>query len=238
VGGAQHRFYGDLPRYAAIFVATEMCGQRSVPAQQRDKLVLLAENGVDEVMPVAPHAGDARRLLFVGRLVPYKGAQFVIRALERLPKSVELTLAGEGPYRAELEALAEELGVAGRCHFLGRVGHDELTAVYQTSGVFVFPSVRESGGMVVLEAMAHGLPCVVAGWGGPQTYTEDAGVQLSVESPSVLEGELVHALERMLDDPDGSRAMGERSQQVVAEQYLWTPKAARLCDAMQERLAA
>jgi glycosyltransferase involved in cell wall biosynthesis len=236
VGHALHRLYGDTARYAGIFVGTDMCA-RSVPAQHRHKVVVVPENGIDAIKPIAPHAGDARRLLFVGRLIECKGVAFIIRALARLPNSVSLTIVGDGPHRRDLEALARRLHVSDRCQFLGRRPHDEVEAIYHGAGVFVFPSLRDSGGAVVLEAMAHGLPCVVAAWGGPATYTEAVGLQLSVASPAALEDDLVSKLEHLLRHPSAARTVGQNSRDLIANEFLWAQRADQLQAAMVARIA-
>jgi glycosyltransferase involved in cell wall biosynthesis len=235
LGDLLHRVYGDFGGYAGIFVANTMCAA-TVPERHRDKLVLFPENGVDGVTATSPHAGDATRLLYVGRLTAFKNVDAIIRALTRLPERVRLTIVGDGPQREELQALARALGVGHRCVFAGQRAHDELDAFYSQAGVFVFPSVRESGGAVVLEAMSHGLPCVVAAWGGPPTYTGSGGVHLRVDSPQALEHDLVHALERFLEAPEEARGLGERAKRVITGEYVWDAKAERLHAAMLDRL--
>jgi glycosyltransferase involved in cell wall biosynthesis len=237
LGDLLHRAYGDIRRYRAIFVANEMCAA-SVPQEDRDKLVFFPENGVDGLKPSSVHAGDAKRLLFVGRLTPFKGVDFILRGLARLPEEVKLTIAGDGPQRPELEDLAGELGVRHRCRFLGQVPHAQLDAAYLEAGVFVFPSVRETGGAVVLEAMSHGLPCVVAGWGGPAAYTGQAGIHLRVDSPAVLQEDLVRTLSGLLENPEAGRTLGRKAKQVIRGEYVWDSKADRLHAAIVERMAA
>jgi len=219
-----HRLYGDYRRYALILVGTDACG-RAVPRPHRNKVVVVPENGVERVHEIGPHAGDATRLLFVGRLVPVKAVDLLVRALARLPPEVELTIVGDGPACPALGALAAELGVAGRCHFPGWCPHDELDRMFAEAGVFVFPSVRESGGAAVLEAMSHGLPCLVADWGGPRIYTGTTGIHLSVDSPDALVDDIVGSVEALLADPDRSRDVGRRSQEVVRSGYTWASKA-------------
>lgn len=232
LGKTLHWLYGDVRRYRRIFVATRACGAKSVPVKHHDKVVLVAENGIESIKPPAPHGGDARRLLFVGRLIRAKGVDHIIRALTRLPEEVELTIAGDGPHRTSLERLARELGLDRRCHFLGRVSHEELDAVYQAAGVFVFPSLRDSGGAVVLEAMSHGLPCVVSAWGGPETYAREAGLQVSVDSPAALEEDLVRHLCHLLHRSTEARALGERGREVVAREYLWEAQSDKIYSEM------
>lgn len=235
LGDITHRLYRDTGRYAGIFVAHALCAQ-TVGAQHQDKVIFFSENGVESLGEPSSRSGDARHLLYVGRMVPFKAVDVALRALARLPESVHLTLVGDGPQRPELEALATDLGVAGRCLFAGSRPHAELAKYYSDAGVFVFPSVRESGGMVVLEAMSHALPCLVARWGGPPIYTRGIGIQLSVDSPQSLQDDLVAAVSRLLANPDEGRRVGAASRQAIRGQYIWRQKAELLLDAIRERL--
>ena len=234
LGDLLHRLYRDAPRYAGIFVAHEWCAQ-TVPADARHLTVLVPENAVDGVQPASPHAGDATRLLYVGRLTAFKSVDVAIRALARLPESVTLTVVGDGPQAGELQQLARDLGVADRCRFTGLVPHAQLGDHYGAAGVFVFPSVRESGGAVVLEAMAHGLPCIVADWGGPQLYAARGGLRLSVDSPQALEDDLVDKVQLLLAQPELGRALGEDGRASVDGDYVWRSKAARMHEEMLAR---
>lgn len=99
-------------------------------------------------------------VLFVGRLVPYKGVDVLLEALSRLDAAT--MIVGDGPQRTALEAQARALGMSERVTFLGSVGDDELAALYRACDVFVLPSVtrQEAFGVVQLEAMAAGKPVV------------------------------------------------------------------------------
>lgn len=227
VGDAVHKVYGDSRRYAGIFAAHEQCAG-TVPVRDRDKVLLVSENAVERLGEPSPHAGDARRLLYVGRLATFKVVDVILKAMARLPEDVTLTVVGEGPEEATLKELAKDLGIDHRVTFLGHRPHAELHRYYGEAGVFVFPSVRESGGGVVLEAMSYGLPCLVAAWGGPLIYTRTTGVHLRVDSPGAIEDDLVAAVERLLKDPAEGRRIGAAARQVVADEYLWAGKVARL----------
>lgn len=110
-----------------------------------------------------PEAGPA--LLSVGNLIPLKGHDLVIRALERLPGST-LTIVGEGPQRASLARLAEELGLGSRVRFTGNVDQAELSGLYNASDVTVLASESEGLPNVVLESLACGTPVVATNVGG------------------------------------------------------------------------
>lgn len=120
-----------------------------------------------------PISKRPRRILFVGRLVEKKGAAYLIRAFSALRArypDAELTIAGDGPLRADLECLALQLGVP--VTFLGTVPHDEVKQLLDRSRVLCLPSVvaasgdAEGFGMVLLEAQACGVPVVSSALGG------------------------------------------------------------------------
>ncbi len=99
-------------------------------------------------------------VLFVGRLVYYKGCDVLLRAVSKI--DARLALVGEGPLRGELEALAAELGISDRVRFLGRVSDEHLAQVYKDSSIFVLPSTlpTECFGLVQVEAMLNGKPVI------------------------------------------------------------------------------
>lgn len=112
---------------------------------------------------------QAPLIFALGRLHPNKGFDVLIRALARVPDAY-LWLAGEGPLRAELEALAQELGVKPRVRFLG--WREDVAPLFAAADLFVCPSRHEPLGNVVLEAWAQGLPVVAADALGPGTLIE------------------------------------------------------------------
>ena len=116
-------------------------------------------------------AGSRLTMASVGHLIERKAHDLVIQALPHLPEA-DLMIAGEGPERAALEALAEKLGVASRVRFLGAVAFARMPDVYRAADLLVLASSREGWANVLLEAMACGTPVVASDvWGTP------AGVQ-------------------------------------------------------------
>jgi glycogen(starch) synthase len=141
--------------------------------------ITVIPNGVDALDPrpaqdvaalrarhVAP---DERLLLLTGRLVYEKGFQVALDALPAVVRRfgrVRFVVAGDGPHRDALEAQAARLGLATHGAFLGWAGDDALEELYRIADLCVVPSLYEPFGMVALEAMAAGCPCVVADTGG------------------------------------------------------------------------
>ncbi len=123
-------------------------------------------------------------LLFVGRLRYYKGLDTLLRALIHLPK-VELRVVGTGPMAATWQQLAEALEIADRVHFLGEVEDALLPSLYHRAHLFVLPSNArsEAFGLVLLEAMASGLPCVSTELGTGTSWVVQDGITGRVVPP-------------------------------------------------------
>lgn len=203
---------------------------------------VLSEMGLDRTFPRSTSAAgpEALRLLFVGRLVPTKGALHAIRALALLPDlpGVTLDLVGSGELASECERLVGALDLRGRVRLLGRLSRDEVFEHYKTSDVFVFPSYREPTGHVVYEAMSCGLPVITTRIGGPAfIVTPECGTLLEPSSPAALERALAAEIRRLHADrrllADMSRAAVERIEDVA----LWPRKIAALSAIYEQCLA-
>jgi glycosyltransferase involved in cell wall biosynthesis len=173
------------------------------------------------------------RLLFVGRLVPGKGAKLLLEALANLPRgSVELVVVGDGPDRDPLEELARRLGVA--VTFTGWLPRDRVDAAYREADLFVLPSSWDEGfPTVITEAMDFGLPIVTTRIRGMVDHLED-GVNALLVTAEGLD-ELVGALERLVADGALRESMGRANHAAVrnfepacvASRYLDALRAAR-----------
>jgi rhamnosyl/mannosyltransferase len=124
------------------------------------------------------------RLLFVGRLVYYKGIDVLLKALSLAPEA-NLRIIGDGADRARLEALSIQLGVASRTQFVGPLSDDELLKEYMDADVFVLPSVSraEAFGLAMVEAMSNGLPAISTSLGTGTDWVNLDGVTGVVVQP-------------------------------------------------------
>jgi glycosyltransferase involved in cell wall biosynthesis len=145
--------------------------QEQIPKIFRAKTTCVHDVAVDQdalAQAPAPFAGP--HFLFAGRLIYWKGIHLALRALAqvrtRLP-AARLTLVGTGRDRAWLENLAQYLGLENAVDWRGWLSREEVLESYAAHTAFVFPSLHDSGGMVVTEAMAQGLPVICLDLGGP-----------------------------------------------------------------------
>lgn len=145
-------------------------------------------NGIDveRFADAEPEARERPYLLSVGRLEEYKGIQDVIRALGGLP-DFDLIIAGTGPYREQLEAIARDIDVRGRIEFLGYVDTDCLPGLYAGASVYVTLSRFEAFGMTVGEALAAGTPSVVRTGSALDDWTRYTAVSaVDTDEPPVV----------------------------------------------------
>lgn len=154
-----HRFLGAADRLLVTSPNMRDECARIAPYTEKTDVIPLGIDADD-----IPHEGRqprGRELLFVGRLVPFKGVRHLVAAMAHLDDAT-LTVVGTGPEQEALATRAAELGVAERVTFTGYVSADRLERHYQEADAFVLPSIgaNESFGIVQLEAMAHGLPVV------------------------------------------------------------------------------
>ncbi len=128
----------------------------------------LDSNEIDKSVKKTKQTG--LRILYVGHFLYLKGMGLGIRAFAKLVKQVpgtRLTMVGKGSDEKRWRDLAERLNIADKIDWIPWVNRKELAQIYQGHDVFLFPSLHDSGGMVVLEAMTHGLPVVCLDLGGP-----------------------------------------------------------------------
>jgi glycosyltransferase involved in cell wall biosynthesis len=140
---------------------------------------------LNQVTPLPCMSGRKFKLFFAGRLIGLKGIQLAIHAVKKLRNegiSVELDIAGEGPLRPFLERLIAQTGLTGEVKLLGSVPRDRLMLLYQDADLFLFPSLHDSSGNVILESLSCGLPVICLDLGGPKYYVnQDCGVVIATK---------------------------------------------------------
>lgn len=177
----------------------------------------------------APSKDSAQRLLFVGRLAAVKGVPLLLQAVAALRRDwpeLKLTLIGDGPERRALEAQARALGLDGIVDFAGYQGQAEVAQALSATDIFVLPSFAEGVPVVLMEAMAAGLPVVTTRIAGIPELVADGDTGRLV--PPGDEVALTAAIARLLADPDTRRAMGMRGRAKVAQDYAIQTEAQRL----------
>lgn len=180
--------------------------------------------------------GERPTLVFVGRLRYYKGLSVLLTAMAQLPE-VQLLVAGSGPLGESLRQEAAGLGVGDRVQWLGDVPEADKPALLVAGDLFVLPGVArsEAFGIVLLEAMAAGLPLVTTELGTGTSWVNVHGVTGLVVPPQDPRA-LAAALAELLGDAERRAAMGEASRRRVAAEFTEARMVARVQDIYDEVL--
>jgi len=179
---------------------------------------------------------DARRseeltALYVGRLLAWKGIHLALLAMARARErgvSVRLKILGRGRYERRLRRLIERLGLVDLVEWLPpQPTLADVQEIHSATDVFVFPSLHDSGGMVVVEAMAASRPVMCLRLGGPAlTVTAATGIRLPALRPSRTLEAMADALIELSLDPIGRAALGAAGRQRVLDEYTWERRGA------------
>jgi glycosyltransferase involved in cell wall biosynthesis len=204
------------------FALPVACANRDTRAPE----IRVIPDGVDlsRFRPIEKNSNpDAKvKILTIGRLIPRKGFDRLIRSLPEVIKMVKkdfcVEIVGDGPLRAELVQLAEEFQVAQKVTFAGTVPYEQLAEKYQQADIFVLSSLAEGMPLAVLEAMASGLPIIASGVQGIEDLVEE-GVNGYLFAPSDHRS-LCRYLATVINDDAIRLRMGRESTR-IARKYDW-----------------
>ncbi len=168
--GTASTIYATSAQTAALF-------SRRDASKVRVQLAITSDSAlVASLHPRRNKQGDDIQFLYAGHLLHLKGVHLALQALGLARKNgarASMTIIGEGPARDWLHDVAGDAGVSDFVRWIPWLKRAELMEHYASHDAFVFPSLRDSGGMVVMEAMAHGLPVICLGIGGPGAIVSD-----------------------------------------------------------------
>lgn len=234
--------YKALPGRAMMYRATAaiLAGSRhtasEVPPAHQGKVIWIPENAIDPARfaaTAAAHDKGPVRGVFIGRLVPYKGPDMLLEAAQPLLADGRMTIdmIGDGPMRGALEAQVKDTNIAETVTFHGQVAHEDVQGIAARCQLLTFPSIREFGGGVVLEAMALGVVPVIVDYAGPGELVDDTtGYKVPIGDRAAVIAGLRAVLEAILADPGALAAKSAAAQARVAADFTWAAKAAQVRD--------
>lgn len=214
----------------------------AIPERWRHKAVLFPVTGVStDDLATLPSPGNEHahfQILSVGKLIRLKGFALAIRAFELFSKKYAdagFEIIGDGPDRIHLESLVRDLELQEKVKLSRWVPHQEVLARMRASDVFLFASLRDGGGTVVVEAMAAGKPVVCLDVAGPGLHvTDECGIKVSAHSPEQAVEDMARALERLYCDPALRHRMGTAARARAEQVYHWDRLGERLLEIYQK----
>jgi len=215
-------------RKARLILTATAATRAAIAPRFQSKCVSMLENGVDLDLFTAepwPAPDMPLQILFVGRLLPFKGVAMLLEAVARLLLPFRLTVVGAGPEELALRAQAEALGLQDRVAFTGGLPLAEVAGRLAAAHVFCLPSVRESGGAVLLEAMAAAKPVIALAYGGPAEIVDDeVGRLLPSSGWEAVVAALAQTLAEVAAEPEAWRKRGLAGRRRVEQRYAWDVK--------------
>lgn len=213
-----------------------------MPAQYHPKCHYMPENAIDPGrfnLQRTRQATRPLRCVFLGRFVPYKGPDMLLEAAAPLLRQGDITLQyiGDGPLLPELRQRVETEQIPG-VEFLGWVEHRELQTHLINADLLTFPSIREFGGGVVLEAMALGVPPLIVNYGGPSELVDDqVGFTIPIGTREQIIRDLREKLLELAAKPQLIDQRGPAASRRVTERYTWPAKARQVLQIYGESIA-
>jgi glycosyltransferase involved in cell wall biosynthesis len=241
--GQRFGFVNAFLRWALKFAGAVTCNSsytaakvRQLGAAQVEVLPYGASVNTRSIVKVDRVHWMGRNVLFVGRLIPRKGLQYLIEALALIDRTLgcRLQIVGDGPEGESCRVLAERIGVLDRIDFLGFVPNEGLEALYAQADAFVLPSIvdkngdTEGLGVVLIEAMSFGTPVIASAVGGIVDVVrhDQTGLLVAEKSPR----ELADAITRILNDQPFADRLAAAAHTHVAEYFNWDRITDRLED--------
>lgn len=213
-----------LKRASAI-VLTSHATAAMLPRRYHGKLTVIPEAFEAADVHPAPPSAEIQYVFSSGRLVPYKGMEFLLKAFASQCRSsrVELQISGDGPEADRLQKLIEELQMEDRIKLLGRVSRERNYELMAGSLFCVFPALNEAFGHVNLEAMATGKPVIVTDWGGPSDIVENgvSGFKIVPSNPEQFVNDMGTRIRQLIDDKPLRELMAVNAMTRVRTYFSW-----------------
>jgi glycosyltransferase involved in cell wall biosynthesis len=208
-----------------------------IPKKWQNKVYLFPVNGISfNDLPVTREKKENNQfvVLTAGKLIKIKSFDLAIKAFkifnDKFPNS-KLIIAGEGPERNNLENLANSLNIKEKVIFDGWVKRKELLEKMNNCDVFLFPSLRDGGGNVVVEAMAVGRPVICFDLAGPGFHIDQScGIKIKANNPKQAIEDMAKALERLYLDKDLRLKLGQGAREKAEKEYDWDKLGDRMFD--------
>ena len=239
-------FFAKGQARAGAILACNWDSVRQIPDKWSHKVHLFPVSGVsseDLALSFPNETKDSEfSVLSAGSLIRVKGFGLAIRAFKQFSDkhpNTRLTIAGDGPEESRLRGLIQSYQLEDRVDLLGAIPRNALLARMAASDVLLFPSLRDGGGTVVIEAMSAAKPVVCLDIGGPGLHiNEECGIKLTPTSPSDTVKNLADALERLYLDADLRLKLGQAARKRVEKEYHWDRLGERLMAVYQPILHA
>lgn len=236
-----HRLAPGKLEAAALIVGNQRTA-RALPSGVTGQLFEVVESGADlnrwapKTYPVQD-SGKVR-FVFCGRLVDWKGAQYLVKSFARIAdnKEMHLDVIGDGELFDEISASINQMGLNASITMHGRIPLEKCIDLMRDADVYVMPSLRECGGLALLEAMALGLPIIACNWMGPAEYLNaDCAILVDPDSEEAFINGFAEAMRLLASSSDLRQKLGEGARaRAFGGLFGWEQKSYRVLEILTD----
>jgi glycosyltransferase involved in cell wall biosynthesis len=226
---------------AALILAGTEVTRRLLPERLHPRCRPLTYAGVEHDLftpPTGRRLSNPCQLLFVGRVVPYKGVELLLRAVaaarRRCKFGLKIIGSGDPAYRRFCQRLAANLELSDSVTFIDRISREALIEIYRSADIFCMPSI-ETYGLAILEAMSSGCVPLVADLNGPgEIVRPGTGLKVPLETPDQFLAEYAERIVQLVEDARLRVALGEAAREHVVRFHDWKAIKSSLLDTYEE----
>ncbi len=219
--------FGEKKKFKKILISgsLETMETLEICKLRKEDTLMVVDSGISQSFldnDRIAHVGSNGRFVCMARLINLKGVDLAIKALMQTDKSIKLDIFGEGSMRDEWEALTRKLGVEDRVRFLGWLNHDRIHSAFRNYRGFVFPTLAESNGIVMQEAMILGLPVITLNWAGPGNLADDqSAIYIEPVSEEHVVAEIASAMNKLASDDAFANKVAHHARAIAELNFVW-----------------
>lgn len=207
-----------------------------LPKRYASKILVFFDTGIDvPEQPPETNSSELIRILYVGKLIRFKGAELAIRAVAGIKEPYRFDIVGDGVEMEYLKSVARELNCIDRINFHGNVSYQEVESYYANADIFLYPSLTEASGNVLLEAMKYALPIVAVDNGGARYMCPDDGtIKVPIAPPDKMVQSLHEGVTKLLISSDERIKMGRINHHHCLHHYSWQVLERKIIDLVDQ----
>ncbi|KAA3617056.1 MAG: glycosyltransferase [Calditrichaeota bacterium] len=205
-------------------ILTNKQNLKFIPKKYHSK-VYITQIGVSEKQLPKQNGNSVCKIYWGGILARWKGLEILLRSLVKVDVDWELDITGKGAELIYFKSLVKQLGLDSKVRFLGWIEKNEQERLLLNCNIFIFTSLRETTGLVLLEAMSYGKPVVALDWGGPSSIINGSnGIKIPVNTVEQTVNSLAENINKLANNTVLQKELGMGAYQSVKEKFCWDKK--------------
>jgi len=224
---SSYSFIMNIKKIDMMLYVNEETKNELTSIYKEKPLLQMNDTGVQKIISkinTKSSSHNKLNILWSGLLIPRKNFGLLLKSLEKLPYEMnwELKVAGEGKMLNYWKKRTLKTKINSKITFLGNISYSKMNELYEWADIFVFPSLREASGTVILEAMSHGVPVIALNLNGAKNIIDPScGILIDITNPQQMINDFANAIIKLCENPLLRIEMGNNARKKVEEKFLW-----------------